>query len=293
MKLETFYTQDDIAQLYNRVIIYSILKYQSLKEEAQEEFKPRFEHAIVQLKNRHIEPTQLQHTTLEGLKQELINEKSIYNNILEQNKEIINLTAPEIETILLKEFLSKETELEQLSYLFDFLAKYLTYPEEYYEYCLKVPPVDGFEFDFKNNIPADSSINGMLVMGQGFSDEISNLMIYLGNRLNLNITKQFCEYKGSLHSINIVTLQDGKKSLIDVTRLIRKDKTKEECFLVSAEDLNKNKDYQFKDTMPPTTTETRPIPNYQEKAMLLVQFINNINPFPRKLEETTNRKQYK
>lgn len=115
-------------------------------------------------------------------------------------------------------------------------------------------------------------------MQQGLCDDISNVLQYLGRILNLNISTIACNYNGTLHCINKVTLSDGSNYLIDATRLIKKEKTKEECFLVSAEYLNKDNNYKFKEELLITKTYEKEIPNYLPEALELINNINKIIP---------------
>lgn len=278
MTLDTLFDEEDINEIYNDTIVYSILKYQSLPEIWQEEFKNRYEKALQLLPKRNIESTTIKNTNITELKQKLTNYQKIYNSVLQLNKDTIDQSGFTIEHFLITELSQKRNEIDRVSYLFEFITNYITYSEEYFHYCLEVPPVDGFTFDFKNNIPVDSSINGLLVIGQGICENISWLIKYLGEKLNLQIGTINCKYKGNSHTLNTITMKDGNTYLLDATRLIRKDKTLEECFLVSANILNKEKNYQFKSDIILTTDYQGKIPNYQQEVQILIQNLNQLRP---------------
>ena len=278
MQLETFFNEEDIQEIYDEVIIYSILKYQTLTSEWQGEFYEKYCHAIQLKEQRAIPDILVHHNSLEHLNQKLTNYQTLYNTILQLNESIIDQIGPQIMEFIVKTIDQEETEYKKVNLLFDFLTTYLTYSEEYYQHCLQVPPVDGFTFDFKNNIPVDCSINGLLVIGQGVCDDFSNLLMMLGKKLKLNISKVICEYQGELHALNMITFQDGTNSLIDTTRKIRQDKSKEECFLVSQEKLNKDKNYTFPQTIPQTITFSQLNLSNEEKVRQLIELINEIKP---------------
>lgn len=277
MNLETLFTSEDVAEIYDDAVVYSILKYDTLSDIWKEFFERRYDAALKHLKNRNIDYMKIDKSTMEFLKDRLMNYQQLYNQILEQNQETIELVAPKIEKLIILTGNTMQSEIERVSFLFDFITSYITYSEDYFHYCLEVPPIDGFTFDFKNNLPVDSSIDGMLVIGQGLCDDISNLMIYLGKKLKLNIGKTFATYKGNHHSFNTITLQDGNTYLIDATRKIRKDMQTSECFLVSQEELNKNHDYIFEDKLL-TSTYPKMVPRNPDCILELIERIKEITP---------------
>lgn len=289
MNLETVFTNDDITEIYNEMILYSILKYQSLPTTWQEEFKSRYEIALKHMQERNLTAKMLQNKSMEEIKTELTNYQNIYNYIIKQNREVVDQIGAQIEKVVLETIGKKTEELDRISFLFDFITNYITYSEDYFHYCLEIPTVDGFTFDFKNNIPVDASKNGLLVIGQGICENISWLIEELGKKLNLNISTINCKYKDSLHALNMIRMQDGNDYLLDATRLIRKDKKKEECFLVSAKTLNKENNYQFKENMPVATDYSKPIPSTQEETEKLIESINQIRPQIEDLNNKTSR----
>lgn len=278
MKLETFFTEDDVREIYDDVVIYSILKYQRLDEGWQLEFSKRYRQAQEYLKSRGIRDEAWKNVNFEQLKLKLSNYQKVYNSVLQLNQTTIEKSGLEIERFILKTIEKKKTELEKVSFLFDFVTRYVTYSEDYFHYCLEVPPVDGFTFDFKNCIPVDSSIYGMLVIGQGVCDDISNLLCHLGRKLQLDITKVMGSYRGFLHSFNGVNFLDGTCSFMDATRLIRGDKEKEGCFLVSQSTLNKDGTYGFREDMVSGKDYKGVYPNFQKEVDELIANIQFLKP---------------
>lgn len=288
MTLETFFTQNDIDEIYTMTIIYSILKYQSLPEKWQQEFLPKYEHAKSLLTERNIKLSIIESANLDQLKLQLENYQAIYNSNIELNRNVINQIGPIIAKTIITEIKTKDTEIDRISYLVDFLTNYMTYSKTYDKYCLSLSTIDGFNFDFQNNIPVDNSINGLLVMGQGVCDDISTILQFLGELLDLKIAKISCHCQGIFHSLNTITLSDGNTYLIDATKLITKSKSKQDCFLVSADVINKNNEYIFKEDIVPTKTYIKPISNYHQEAIQLIDKLNAIKP---KIEDLNDNKQ--
>lgn len=278
MTLETFFTEEDVEEIYDNTIMYSILKYQTFQADWQQIFESRYQHALDCFQKRNQISDLLENTSIDRIKNNLLNYQAIYQQIQAQNRPVIDLYAPKIEAIILKSLQTKTTALERVNFLFDFVTNYVQYSTETFQYCLQVPPIDDFYFDFQNQVPVDATINGMLVMGQGLCDDISNLMVYLAKRLDLNMKKITCNYNNALHSLNLITLPDGFNYLIDATRLIRQDKTKEECFLVSKEELNKHHNYQFKEDLPITMTYQGTLPQNTKDLAILLTEIESCKP---------------
>lgn len=274
--LETYFKEEDIEDIYNNTVLYSIIKYNNSKEDIQEFFKDRYKNALISLKKRNISREILKYTNELELEKILNNYKQIYNINYQLNKKVIQEYAPIIEEKIIERISNYPSPIERISILCSFLSKYLTYSEDYVNYCLRIPPIGNFDFDFKNNVPVDSSIEGLLVIGQGICDDISNLLVYLGKKLNLDIEKVFTKYKNNLHSLNKITI-DNNTYLIDLTRLIKKDKEKEECFLVSKEKLNQKKEYEFEEEIL-TKTYNKELPQTEEISNQLLNIINQIKP---------------
>ena len=280
--LETLFTKKDIEDIYNNLIIYSIMNYHNLPIESQNFLKKKYLHALKYLKEKEL-TEELEYTNYEQLQQTLLQYQVVYNEIYNRNKNTINLYGKKIEKLIIDKTNTYKTPLEKISFLFDFVTNYITYSEDYVNYCLNIPPVNNnnlktnLEFDFKNQVPVDTTIEGMLVIGQGLCEDISNLLAYLGKKVGLNIDIIFTNYKGTSHSLNKITLDDGKTYLLDATRLIRGDMTKKQCFLVSNKTLNKNGIYQFKQIDSIKDKEENNY-NTEEDAKKLIEKINAIKP---------------
>ena len=242
-------------------------------------FKEKYNYACNLANSRLIYSYLIENYTIENSLDKLENHKAVYNYIININSETIKKVGKKFEEIIINTISKQEDEISRISFLFDFITNYITYSEEYFNHCIRLPLVDGFEFDFKNNMPVPirPSAEEMLVLGQGVCEDISNLMIYLGEKLNLKIDKISCSYNEYLHQLNTITLSDGKTYLIDATRLIRNDKTKDECFLVSKEKLNKDKNYTFRDHQE-TWSYISKYPSFDIQSEVLIESLESVAP---------------
>lgn len=275
IQLTTHFTEEEIKDIYQHLIELSIRNYEKNEQLYEEVFKSKYDCAK-DLKTKEISKT------TEEIKEFLLEKQVKYQKDFEENKEIIRLLAPITLLILKKHFNENRTPLQKLNYIFDFVTSFITYSEDYYWYVTKTPPKNGIEFDFKNRVPVNTEIEGLLVQGQGLCDEIANLLQYLGSIFNIPIKKTFGTYKEDLHALNYIKLGD-KISYIDATRLIRKDKKKEECFLVSEEKLNEHHEYTFENPLPSLTIENKEQPTYSIKE--IIEEINSRMPTIKYIEE--------
>ncbi len=273
--LETIFIEEDIEDIYKNIIMYSVLKYGRLDARGRDFFRQKYEYALSCFPRCKVDFNSLKYETLEKLESCLRNYQVIYYDLLKHNQKIIDELGPKIEWMIVSK-MRKMSELEQLSFLFDFFSCFITYSEDYFDFCLQAPFVSEFVFDFKENVPVDSSINGMLVMGQGCCDDIANLMVYFGKKLHLNIGTSFATYQGNQHSLNTVTL-NNHLYLMDVTRKIRGEFRKEQCFLVSIDTLKKMNDYQFHNSLN-ATDYLETLPNLRKDVDELLEILEEIRP---------------
>ena len=277
MQLETFFKEQDIKEIYDYITIYSKLNYENLPKEWKERFKRKYKNTKENLLERNLNEETLYYYDLQTLKLTLMNYYKIYINNIKLNEPTIKKTAIVIERLII-ETLKDKDELTKINFLFDFITHYLDYSTDCYKYCLSVPVVDNLLFDFQKNIPVDNSVPGLLVMHQGICGDISNLMVYLGKKLDLNINEVTCNYNNRLHSLNYITLGDNKNYLIDATTLIKGNKTKEECFLVSKKILNKEHNYKFTDDIIADDELQNKNINCIDESLALIEKINNLIP---------------
>ena len=283
--LETFFTDEDIKNIYDELIIYSIKKYEENKEmidksgtEMQKKFQREYNTALLFSKEREISLENLKNRNIKQLKERLDTYQQNYHTILKLNKNTIDQIALQMKKVLLSTLSTPKNESEKLSFLFDFTTEYFKYSYDCYKYCNQIPFVSDYAFDFKDNIPIDSDYNSVLVMGQGLCSDIANFLSITGQTLGLNIEIVSAKHNDNFHSLNKVTLQNGQSSLIDATAFIKDKVPKSSCFLVSEAKLNQQNNYSFIGELPSTITLQEPILDTTEKAKILSKEIIKFYP---------------
>ncbi|MDD3241272.1 MAG: hypothetical protein PHQ64_00630 [Bacilli bacterium] len=278
------FKEEEIENIYNDVLVYSILRYENFDEGNKETFKDRYEFASKLIKSKNLNIPPIDHE----LFHDYIKEKKYrFETMIDDNKSIIETYAPVIEKMILENIDPDLKPINKLEFIFDFITRYITYSNNLVTYSIDIPPVNGLEFDFKNNIPVDSSINGMLVIGQGVCDDISNLLVYLAKKIGIDLEKEFCDHNKYRHSINRIKNEDGTYSYIDATAAIKKQKNKEESFLVSKAILNSDKSYKFNSD----TNSKTIVFNSIDKKETINNLINSINEIKPKIY-IENKKEY-
>ena len=283
--LETFFTDEDIKDIYDELVIYSIKKYEenknmieSLDKESQKKFQKQYRIALLAMKEREINPETLKNRNIQTLKASLDNYQQIYHTILKLNQPTTNEIALQMKEILLSTLSIPKNESEKASLLFDFTTNYFKYSYDCYKYCNQIPFVSEYDFDFKDNIPIDSNYNSILLMGQGLCTDIANFIAITGRNLGLNIEVISANHNDNFHALNKITFSNGEVSLIDATAFIKDKAPKSSCFLVSEAKLNQQNNYSFTEELPSTITLQEPILDTTEKAKILSKEIKKNYP---------------
>ena len=283
--LETFFTDEDIKDIYDELVIYSIKKYEenknmieSLDKESQKKFQKQYRIALLAMKEREINPETLKNRNIQTLKASLDNYQQIYHTILKLNQPTTNEIALQMKEILLSTLSIPKNESEKASLLFDFTTNYFKYSYDCYKYCNQIPFVSEYDFDFKDNIPIDSNYNSILLMGQGLCTDIANFIAITGRNLGLNIEVISANHNDNFHALNKITFSNGEVSLIDATAFIKDKVPKSFCFLVSEAKLNQQNNYSFTEELPSTITLQEPILDTTEKAKILSKEIKKNYP---------------
>jgi hypothetical protein len=241
MKLQKAYKIDECQNCYYEALAYRLKKYETFNELEKKWLKDKYALAISIMPNEVADI--YMSTNLETLRQNLLKRQEHVARIEKGNESVVNLYGCVTENIILGTLLNDTDEYSRLMYLTNYLISHIAYSKDWFKYCASNLPGDGFDFDFKNGVPVEKTINGTLAIGQGGCDEISNLTCYLGSKLGLNIKKVFTNYHGHLHTMNIVIFKDGTKSYIDYTNIIRNTKMIDNYFLVSGNDINVINEY--------------------------------------------------
>ena len=283
--LETFFTDEDIKDIYDELVIYSIKKYEenknmieSLDKESQKKFQKQYRIALLAMKEREINPETLKNRNIQTLKASLDNYQQIYHTILKLNQPTTTEIALQMKEILLSTLSIPKNESEKASLLFDFTTNYFKYSYDCYKYCNQIPFVSEYDFDFKDNIPIDSNYNSILLMGQGLCTDIANFIAITGRNLGLNIEVISANHNDNFHALNKITFSNGEVSLIDATAFIKDKVPKSSCFLVSEAKLNQQNNYSFTEELPSTITLQEPILDTTEKAKILSKEIKKNYP---------------
>lgn len=283
--VETFFTDEDIKDIYDELIIYSIKKYEENQEmieksgtEMQKKFQREYKTALLFSKEREISLENLKNRNIKQIKENLDTYQQNYHTILKLNKNTIDEIALQMKKVLLSTLSTPKNESEKLSLLFDFTTEYFKYSYDCYKYCNQIPFVSDYAFDFKDNIPIDSDYNSVLVMGQGLCSDIANFLSITGQALGLNIEVISAKHNDNFHSLNKVTLQNGQSSLIDATTFIKDKVPKSSCFLVSEKKLNPQNSYHFTEDLSSTVTQKQSNFNTIEEAKKLSKEIRKFYP---------------
>ena len=291
--LETFFTTEDIKEIYDELVIYSIKKYEMKKEtldnfefELKNKIRRQYKRALLELKKRKINPEILNNKTIKQLEESLNNYKQNYYALLSLNKNTIDEVAFQMQEILLDTLLNIENELERVSLLFDFMEGYFNYSYACYQYCNQIPLVSEYSFDFKDNIPLDSTYNSTLVMGQGLYGDFANFLKVTGCLVDLNIETLSAAHNDNYHALNKITLSNGESSFIDVTPHIKDKIPKSSCFLVSKAKLNEQ-NYHFNEEFPKTVTIT---PNHLDTKQKAIKLAKELKKYYPTINDLTKRK---
>lgn len=237
-QLKTNFTISEISEIYSHLVEYSIMNYE---KNPIETLKRRYENAL------EIRGEKQLNKTFDEIETYLIEKQQKYKEVIKTNKDLIECVARSIIHILNEDIKKLTTKEEKLSYIFDFVTSTINYDQESAKYLQNIPLTNGITFNFQRTIPNDNEVFTTLVLGEGLSNSISNLIVCLSRMWNIPVGKIYVDYKGRRHAINYLSFKD-EISLIDATRkIINKEEKKHKCFLVSANKLNRGNDYVFND----------------------------------------------
>ncbi len=233
--------EEYVKKIYQNTVLYSIHRYQSLPEMFQEFYQIKYQNAQEMKEELEI----VEDIEIEEAKEFLIKNKKLIEDMKNQNQPVIDEIADQILAVLKQNLPKEATEIETCQYIFDYVINTMEYATDWLKYCNSIPPIDGYDVMLYKGVPLSTSYKGLLVTRQGVCEDIVNLIIDIGKELGVSIYRENCEHNQNLHAINYIIV-NGQKSYLDATSVILKTKTKEEAFLVSQEELNKNQDYTFR-----------------------------------------------
>lgn len=255
-----------VKNIYQNTVLYSIYKYEQLDDNFKPVYNKKYQNALELKDKLGITET----PTKEEVTNFLNEQKEKVENIQKQNQEMINIIARASVEKLISEMPVDLTNVEKYQYLFDFVTKTMKFDSDWYEYCANVPPIDGYDFMFDNGVPVSETYGGLLVTRVGNSDDITNLMIFLGKELGIKIEKTYCKYNSKRRAINYVN-EHGFISYMDPIAVIRGEKDKDKVFLVAENEL----DYPVKDK------DVNKVKNIDEDEKEVSISLHQMTPEPR------------
>lgn len=253
-----------VKKIYQNTILYSIYKYDELEENIKPVYNKKYQNAL-ELKDKL---GVIESPSKEEVTSFLDEQKEKVEKIQNQNQELINQIAQATVQTLVNAMPTDLSDIEKYQYIFDFVTGIMKFDADWYEYCANVPPIDGYDFMFDNGVPMSKTYGGLLVTRIGNSDDITNLMVYLGKEIGVKIEKAYCKHNSKRRAINYIT--DDKYKLVsymDPIAVIRHEKDKKDVFLVSDSKL----DYPVKDNGI-SIDEDVPAPRYN-----MEEIINKVN----------------
>lgn len=254
--------KDYVTKIYQNTVLYSIYKYNELDENIKPVYNKRYQNALELKTELGIieEPTKEEVTTF------LAEQKEKVEKMQNQNQGSIDVIALASVQALLNAMPKDLTNIEKCQYIFDFVTGIMHFDEDWYEYCASVPPIDGYDFMFDNGVPVSKTYGGLLVTRVGTSDDITNLIMFLGRELGVKIEKTYCKHNSKRRAINYIN-DDKFVSYMDPIAVIRQEKEKKDVFLVSENKL----DYSIKDNEI-SVNQVVPEPRYN-----MEEIINQVN----------------
>jgi len=153
--------------------------------------------------------------------------------IEEENLEKIKSISPKFEEIFIKHIPEDASIEDKVNFLAQYISRTISYSEDWFNYSFRVQAGTNGSLTLKDGVPILPTKDEIIVVGQGICGDISALAERLGKKIGLDIGSELVAYKTFGHGLNIVKLSDGKYSNVDITRLIRGDKTPSQCVLVS------------------------------------------------------------
>ena len=271
--LISYFSEKDIQEIYDYLVEYSIRVYeQSLSEYNISDWKSKYKHAL-KLKTESLNRVHLSILPTNMIEAYLTSKQEKYKSNLLANKTVTE-ECTNLALIAFKNGINTNaSQLKKASYIFDFVTQTIQYARDYQKYCLNVPQLGRFEFDFHETMPIDhtADIYQMIIQNQGTSDEICNLISFLGSIIGLQIKPKQVLKNGKPYTVNILKI--GKKStLIDATKAIKGKGKKGSTFLVSSKKLH----IEFKEDDPEEDKTTDISCQGKDKQSDIKQVIENL-----------------
>ena len=235
MKLQAF-SKAEVAKIYRSKLIYSLVKYEQQGDDFKEFNHDKYCTAL------NLMEKNFDNNIIDEVIDYLDNKKSEYIKIANDNQEVIDLIADQLVKNLANQAYMLPNDLEKCRFLFEYVSKMIKYDYDSKRYNRFIPFGEDYDFEFYNGIPLSNSYKGLLVTKAGLSDNIANLMVFLGYKLGLDIGIISCQNYNGSYMINTVNI-NGNISYMDVTSAVREKNPIEYTCLVDRATLLKNNNY--------------------------------------------------
>ena len=229
--------EEEIKQIKESKLVYSIGKFQKLSSDQKEMLNSRYMKAL------NLHTGFINDALVDEAEKFLDYEKDKIEYIREQNQPIINMYVEQLIKNLRRNLSEYSDDILRCAKIFEYVSKIMEYDEDISVYDSTIPFGTRYPISaFYKGVPLSSNYSGLLVTRCGSSNDIANLMVYLGNEFGLNIKTLNCTHGDNSYSINTLEYK-GKISYMDVTSVIRKRKSIEQACLVNRDTLIKDDKY--------------------------------------------------
>ena len=250
------FKEEEIRKIYINKVIYSILKYQKQSDIIKEYFKPKYEY----VKNLH--RGNFEGGVLEEVEEFLKQEKEKYNEVRNNNKEVVEFITPIVINNFKNGCHEDYDELQKIKYLLEYVSNTFKYNFDSKKYNYSIPFGIDYNLEFSNNVPV-SDFRSLLITREVLSDQLASIIKILGDNIGLDIKIVIAdnEENNDIHFLNAIILHkkinddtydrfDYDVSYIDAASYLKGEKNNEEAFLTSLIALNndhKYKNFTFND----------------------------------------------
>lgn len=222
-----------IKEIHKNIVLLSEKRYHLFSEEERKLTEWKYQNVLEAKKEFNIKENNNYNVEYYLKKQ-----KELIEDIKRKNQPIIDKLTIKIVEILKQQMPNSLTDLEKVEYIFDYVTNVISYNEEWNKYFYKLSLLPEYDFKFYKGVPLGNNDEGILVTKSAMCKQISNLLVFLGNQLGVNIYIEEYLYNNNEHAINYI-LSKKEKLYINATSVIRKRTTKEESFLLPREKLDK------------------------------------------------------
>lgn len=222
-----------IEEIHKNIVLLSEKRYHHFSEEEQKLIQWKYQNVLEAKKEFNIKENNNY-----NVESSLEKQKELIEDIKRKNEPIIHELTTKIVEILKQEMPNNLTDFEKVEFIFDYVTNIMSYNEEWNKYFYKLVLLPEYDFKFYKGVPLGNNDEGILVTKSAMCKQISNLLVFLGKQLGVNIYMEEYLHNNNKHAINYI-VSKKEKFYINATSVIRKRTTKEESFLLPREKLDK------------------------------------------------------